>query len=394
MVIHSLPGDLVARHVLPRLDRWGDMAALGATCWQLRRVFVGARADDAFVASWLLSAKQKDSLVAAGTTGRAGVVRRVIRAQLDDLHGGGGGGCEDAAARLVMAVRLRNQARKAAEHAAHHGNCEVLREVISSLSLQDMDVACDDDVKVCCCVACRLPVGRYRDRDDDIYPTNTMFYSAATNGHADVVRLLLSWRGDCIRINNAALSCAASNGHEAIVRMLLDWPTNPATVCYESFGEAARKGHIGVVRVFLERLTTPAQTQNTVIEYPFCSAAAGGHEDVVFLLLRWRWLDRGDPPDDHVLGEMFRRAVANGKLELARKLLGMLPRPLAPLRIMADVVILGCGETLRLVLDAWPGALRTLTHRQLTHLATCAAEKGDVGIVRQLVQGFAALRHA
>jgi ankyrin repeat protein len=110
--------------------------------------------------------------------------------------------------------------------------------------------------------------------------------NAATRGHVEIVRLLLS-REDIktdIRAYDysfswTALVFAAHNGHEAVVRLLLerdDAGVDRALVF------AARHGHEAVVRVLLEWNVGPEYSD--ALRY----ATEGKHETVVQLLREYQ----------------------------------------------------------------------------------------------------------
>jgi len=107
---------------------------------------------------------------------------------------------------------------------------------------------------------------------------------AAHGGHVEIVRLLLD-AADLHTNNNLALLLAAKEGHVEIVRLLLatgakDRAANDRGVVGLDF--AAINGHAEVVRVLV---TAENAYSNDHMDNALRSAAANGHPDIVRILL-------------------------------------------------------------------------------------------------------------
>ncbi|KAJ5905316.1 ankyrin repeat-containing domain protein [Penicillium subrubescens] len=115
--------------------------------------------------------------------------------------------------------------------------------------------------------------------------------TAARNGHAELVQLLLDEGADIngeSEFHGTALADACYNGHEEVVKILLDLGVNVNTglsniglASRNSLEAAAYGGHLGIVQILLEHgIHVHSYGTRALWE-----AAGGGHEEIVCLLL-------------------------------------------------------------------------------------------------------------
>ncbi len=123
--------------------------------------------------------------------------------------------------------------------------------------------------------------------------TWTSFYRACQNGHAEIVKLLLSqemWPATQDRIKQQLFHYACQNGHAEIVKLLLSQygvAINKANYGVTPFFQACKQGHLDIVNLLLSQEGI-AINQADVFEYrvtPLCIAYDKGHTDVVARLL-------------------------------------------------------------------------------------------------------------
>ena len=149
---------------------------------------------------------------------------------------------------------------------------------------------------------------------------NTPLLVAASFGHADVIKELLSrkvWQYENT-ILDQALNHAAASGHTNVVRMLLDMHSrNPNVLALYSdtfaLFTATLKGHKNVVQLLLGEGADP-NLVNEMGWTPLMMAAYQGDEDLVQLLI-----DRGADPDkvDHHGNTALSMALDNGRTDIA-----------------------------------------------------------------------------
>ena len=132
-------------------------------------------------------------------------------------------------------------------------------------------------------VRSRLTVGGNLDINGYMY---TALYWAATQGHTEIVQLLLETGANTQAARNTALGISAGNGDREIVKLLLDNGAN--TEAARNTGETALytsacNGHFEVVKLLLEK---GANTEaNRYIGTALYASAFNGHLEVVKLLL-------------------------------------------------------------------------------------------------------------
>ena len=169
---------------------------------------------------------------------------------------------------------IRERVRVAAIHiAAYHGNSGVVRLLCEKYGI---DVNCSSE------------------RLDIVPPLRgiTPLYWAATNGHTEVVKLLINIIGDvnrsCSDENDTALYIACQGGYLEIVKLLLAEQADVnakthmgATPLYI----AAANGHEVVVQLLLENKADVNASLTNDGYTPLFIAAQNGHQVVVKLLL-------------------------------------------------------------------------------------------------------------
>ncbi|KAI8843083.1 ankyrin repeat-containing domain protein [Chytridium lagenaria] len=163
---------------------------------------------------------------------------------------------------------------------------------------------------------------------------------ASTNGHVEIVKLLLSYGCDPRHVpDNRALTGAARNGHLSILRLLLDSHAIPTT---QSLINASENGHSDIVCHLLS-LHHPRIDASAFNNRALKAAACLGHEEVVRVLLG---CDEVDPGAEN--GFALRMARANGHMGVVRVLVedgravGMEKRREVLGRVCGKVV--GCDE--------------------------------------------------
>ncbi|KAA8646822.1 Ankyrin-2 [Aspergillus tanneri] len=214
-------------------------------------------------------------------------------------------------------------------------------------------------------------------------------YSAAMNGHVEVLRLLLDKPADLNIPNNSGmtlLNSAAESGHLEVVRLLLDRGAD-ITVTNSSgwtpLNSAADSGHLEVVRLLLDRGADLTVT-NSSGWTPLFAAAFSGHLEVVRHLLD-KEADLTVPTNDG--WTPLRVAVDNGHLEVVRLLLDRGadltvagPDGWTPFSAAAES---GHLEVVRLLLDR--GADLTVATSDVRPPLSAAAEGGQLEVVRFLL---------
>ena len=131
--------------------------------------------------------------------------------------------------------------------AAREGRIAIIIRLLST-NMMDINLSCnidqyDDD----------------EDSDEDEYFTSTPLFEAATNGHTDIVRLLLDkgakpnisdYYGDC------PLKAAALKGHKEVVKLLIDHGADPSMADIvdqdTALHDAAKMGHNDVIQMLLD----------------------------------------------------------------------------------------------------------------------------------------------
>ena len=198
---------------------------------------------------------------------------------------------------------------------------------------------------------------------------------AASNGHLDVVRILLEAGASCdsdegIRIT--PLHWAAEMGHLEVVSLLLQ--AGASSNAADAHGRtalcwAADNGHLEVVRTLLEAGASCDQATTDNSEFPLLSAAAAGYLEIVRLWLRGHQAvvrlllaARGDGADE-TRETPFHLAALNGHMELVH-----------------------------LLLEA--GTSCNQATSQGTTALHCAAQNGHLEVVHVLLKAGAAYDHA
>jgi len=113
---------------------------------------------------------------------------------------------------------------------------------------------------------------------------NVAIRTASRNGHVDVVKVLLAdARVDPSADKNFAIVTASIDGNTEIVKLLLTDPrTDPSADNNAAIRAASRHGHVDVVKVLLaDSRTDPSANNNEAIRI----ASKNGHVDVVKVLL-------------------------------------------------------------------------------------------------------------
>lgn len=115
----------------------------------------------------------------------------------------------------------------------------------------------------------------------------TLLMTAATNGNARLVEVLLGMRANHLRKNRfseTALALAALNGHAKVVRVLVDAGAAINTAGWGAMHYAVFNGHAGIVRYLIDRGgDVNARAPN--LHTPLMLAARNGHGEVARILL-------------------------------------------------------------------------------------------------------------
>jgi hypothetical protein len=121
----------------------------------------------------------------------------------------------------------------------------------------------------------------------------TPLFYAAENGHAAVVKFLLTVKGTYLQYADSygqtILSYAAKRGSEAVVKLLLDMDGINLDAKSNSgqtpLSYAAENGHEAVVKLLLASNCVDLNSQSSKLQTPLSYAAVAGHEGIVKLLL-------------------------------------------------------------------------------------------------------------
>ena len=175
------------------------------------------------------------------------------------------------------------------------------------------------------------PTTRTADGHKDVFhlrfkTDNVAIREAASNGHTEVVKLLLAWRGpNGEQVNpttreNDAIQKAASNGHAEVVELLLADVRVDAT---DAIRKAAENGHAEVVKLLLAwRGPNGEQVAPWIMNnWAIHRAGADGHAEVVKLLLAWRGPDDKYVNPTIITDVVIRYAAENGHTEVVKLLL-------------------------------------------------------------------------
>ncbi|KAJ5820254.1 hypothetical protein N7474_005845 [Penicillium riverlandense] len=131
------------------------------------------------------------------------------------------------------------------------------------------------------------------------------FWAAASSRRVEVIRFLLSWKATDPNLRNpwrlhTPLFAAAMNGHEDVVDVLMEServdPEIPDVYGVTPLGTAADRGHEDIVKRLLtgkRRADPNARDENG--QTPLFSAAFSGHLDVVQILLEAEGIDPNLP---------------------------------------------------------------------------------------------------
>jgi ankyrin repeat protein len=124
------------------------------------------------------------------------------------------------------------------------------------------------------------------------FDNNKAFRMACTNGHTNIVKMLLELKGNlsiCVNVNNdEGFRKACENGHIEIVNMLLELTEELLVDANinddECFRMACKNGHIKIVRKLL-KLKNRHVNVHALNNYALTHASANNHIDVVNLLM-------------------------------------------------------------------------------------------------------------
>jgi hypothetical protein len=147
-----------------------------------------------------------------------------------------------------------------------------------------------------------------------IHRNQELFSVAARYGYENVIQLGLE-----LLIYNYAIYWASQNGHAEVVRLLLTDPrVDPSVrgneeICHDALAKASQNGHVEVVRLLL---TDPRVDPSALNNYAIRFASQNGHVEVVQLLLSDHRVD----PSAHD-NYAIRWTCYNGHAEVVRLLL-------------------------------------------------------------------------
>ena len=227
--------------------------------------------------------------------------------------------------------------------------------------------------------------------------------SAASEGHAAVVRLLLSHDpapnpGAADQNGRTVLMRASENGHDAVLKLLLSHDPAPGLEAANQRGRtalilAAEKGHSAIVRLLLDHDPTPcleAADQHGCTA--LMCAAYNGHDAVVQLLLQ---LSRDLAPDleaaDKCGKTVLILAAEKGCLAVVRLLLDHDPAPDLEAADQHGMAVLmraaenGHDAVVQLLLSRDPAPDLEAADKCGKTVLSLAAEKGHLAVVRLLL---------
>lgn len=122
-------------------------------------------------------------------------------------------------------------------------------------------------MKLLSCASCyghaaivKLLIGR---RANICVDNNHALEAAATDGHIDVVRLLLR-HGANTKNNSLILSASVGNGHMDVVKILLDHGANVHANKDEAIKYAALNGHINIIKLLISKGANIETHKNTL----------------------------------------------------------------------------------------------------------------------------------
>ena len=116
--------------------------------------------------------------------------------------------------------------------------------------------------------------------DDDMF--NSLQW-AASNGHTDIVKLLIDNGVDIHFFNDYALRWAASNGHYDVVKLLIENGAKIHANNNEALRWAVHEGHYDVIKLLLENGADVRAKNNEALRF----ASVKGYADVVELLKKY-----------------------------------------------------------------------------------------------------------
>lgn len=215
----------------------------------------------------------------------------------------------------------------ASANAARNGDKDMLTSIIETSTEPKDRLGLENSICMALVAACRagqqdiveyllsLPSQIYfldRDFDDG-------FEAGASNGHTDILRLLLPRLSTTSRnvVLSRSLRQASASGHILTVQYLLDSGSD-LNSCQPSGGAlhlAARSGFSQVVRVLLDRGAEPSSWSRC--GQPLFFAAKNGHTEVVQILLE-HGADVNAKGHNH---SVLARAARNGELTMVKFLL-------------------------------------------------------------------------
>jgi len=155
-------------------------------------------------------------------------------------------------------------------------------------------------------------------QDERVDPSdgnNNAIRMASTNGHTDIVKLLLQdERVDPTTYDNHAIRMSTQNGHTDVVKLLLqDQRADPGDMDNYAIIGASEKGHTDIVKLLLQDERVDPSDGNN---YAIRIASNNGHTEVVKLLLQD---ERVDPSDNN--NHAIRMASSNGHTDIVELLL-------------------------------------------------------------------------
>jgi len=186
---------------------------------------------------------------------------------------------------LLLVINPSRNDNKAIRYASSNGHAEVVKLLLAD---PRVDPSVYDNYSIrYASLNDHVEVVKLLLADPRVDPSvndNYAIQSASRNGHIEVVKLLLSDpRVDPSLYDNESIRCTSSNGHTEIVKLLLaDARVDPSAVLNYSIRSASLNGHVEVIKALLN---DPRVNPSIDDNWAIRSASINGNVEIVKLLL-------------------------------------------------------------------------------------------------------------